>query len=1175
MKAREMRALYGRLLGASIALLVLAGLGSATPALAGTPWRLDANSAPTDLHESEQAREIATASNVGESEINGSGPRPVEITDKLPAGLKVPATVTASAIEGVLEEYEISEAASKLECTIEEASRREVTCRTTSANPALTPYAGMRMTIPVEVLTGASSGEADTVSVIGGESANGEEVPAPAPITRPITVEDGPTPFGIERYELAPEEASGSADVLAGSHPYQLTTTLDLNETLAAESEEDPKLLPSAPALPKNLSFELPPGLLGDPQAIPQCSDVDFATIAANDVNACPADTAIGVALVTLNLPSPPRGVFTEAVPVFNLVPAPGEPARFGIEDTKVPVILDTSVRSGGDYGVDVAVRNTSQLGGLLDTRVTLWGQPDNESHDASRGWACLRKAEVNGETCSPPAQRSSTPFLTLPTACIGALATRLSGEAWNGETASAQYVLQAGPGEMLARLQGCEGLPFSPAIAVAPVEEHEGEDPGAPTTTASTPAGLNVSLALPAEDNGLGESAVRATTVTLPAGVMLSPSAANGLQACSESEIGYEGAAGEPDPLAPGTPQPMRFSTAPVQCPEASKVGIVHIESPDLAHELEGGVYLAQQTANPFGSLFALYIAAEDPVSRILVKLAGEVTLDESTGQITSTFADTPQVPFERLSLHLFEGPRASVSTPASCGYYTTDSAFTPWSGGAPAEPSASFNITAAPEGGPCSTPLPLDPSFQAGATNLQAGAFTSFALTVAHRDGDEPLAGLTVHLPTGVAAMLSSVTPCRTPAAGEEWACGSESLIGSSLALAGLGPDPYPLPGRLFLTEGYGGAPFGLLVQTPAVAGPFNLGNVNVRSKINIDPHTAQVTITSDSIPTMLKGVPAQIKNLDVAVDRPNFEFNPTSCEPKRIEATVTGSQGASESASSPFQVSGCQSLPFTPTLTATTQGKASKADGASLDVRVTSGAGQANIAKTVLSLPTALPSRLTTIQKACEAPVFEANPASCAEGSVIGHATVYTPVLKSPLTGPAYLVSHGGADWPDVEFVLQGEGITLILDGQTQIKNGITTSSFNAVPDAPVSSFEAILPQGPHSALTANLPARANYDLCGSKLAIPTTITAQNAAVITQDTKVTILGCGAVASSKAKKLTSTQKLADALHACRKRYEHSHARRVSCEKQAHRHYAAEKTAHKANTTPHRNKRP
>ena len=1155
MTRRRPACLVFRLLGGTVATLSLM-LASPTVAatFASTVWRLDSNTAPSYLAAGGEARVIATASNLGNTTVLGNGARAVTLTDKLPAHVRVPPTVQASAIEGQLETSERSEAASfDLVCAIEEAQRKEISCKTTSSTQPLAPYTQLRITIPVEVAAEATSGEVNTVSLSGGEPETHAER------SLPITVNDASTPFGIERYELTPENEDGSLDVQAASHPYQLTTTLDLNETLAPESEGAPELEPAAPTLMRNLSLQLPPGLLGNPQAVAQCPDVDFASIGENDVNACPADSAIGVALVTLNLASPPLGFFTESVPVFNLVPAPGEPARFGLEDTKVPIILDTSVRTDGDYGVNVTIHNTTQAAQLLSSRVTLWGEPENESHDASRGWACLRHKEVNGETCSPPRERSIAPFLTLPSSCLGAIDTHINAEAWSAASAEAEYVFQNGLGEPLQSLEGCQYEPYNPRLSIQPVEEHEGQTPGANVTSASTPAGLDVEVSLPAEEHGLGEAAVRSTTVTLPAGVQLSPSAANGLQACSQSEIGYEGPGNTQDPYSPGTSEPLRFSPAPASCPEASKVGTVHIKSPDLSHELEGGVYIAQQTANPFGSLFALYIVAEDPALGIRVKLAGEVSLNEETGQITSTFADTPQVPFESLRLRFFEGSRASLSTPAFCGTYTTLASFTPWSSPTPLAREAGFAITSGPEGSGCADPLPFAPTLKAGSASPQAGAFTSFSLTLGDPDPDQRLSALSVHLPAGIAAILASLTPCPEPQAAQGQ-CGPQSLIGQSLASAGLGGEPYELPGQVYLTGPYEGAPFGIEVVTPAVAGPFNLGKVTVRSRIEVDPHTAAVTITSDPIPTIIKGVPAQIKQLTVTVDREGFEFNPTNCSPTTITATLSGAQGATSNSSYPFQAQNCASLPFNPGVSAGTQGRTSKADGASLGLTFKSKTGEAHVAKTILTIPAILPARLTTIQKACVASVFEANPADCPAGSDIGTAIVHTPVLQHAVAGPIYLVSHGNAAWPDAELVLQGEGITVILDGQTAIKKGITTSSFQTVPDVPFETVEATLPEGPHSALTTNLPLKDHYSLCGQHLTIPTQLTGQNGTSFTDNAKVTVQGCTAVKASKTRKLTRARKLAQAVKICRHRYKRSRAKRGACVRHARKRYSPER---------------
>ncbi len=1141
---------------------LLVALCCAPQADAAVILRLGSTSAPTYLQQGKEGVVLASVSNLGETQLTPSIGRPMTITDTLPAGLHVPA---GAVVQGTISVPGSSAEESLEQCTVTEPERRVVACKTASAAQPLAPYHQLKMVVPVQIAADAASGEQNTVTLSGGE-AEGTPAPPPAPLEQPMTVKDEPTPFAIERYALAPENEDGTPDTLAGSHPFQLTTTLDLNETLAREQEDEQQAQPepSAPALARNLGFELPPGLLGDPQAVPPCPDIDFSTIGNNDVNACPADTAIGVAQVTLNLPIDVNGVFTETVPVFNLVPAPGEPARFGLEDDKVPIILDTAVRTDGDYGVNVSVRNITQAAQVLGSVVTLWGEPGSPSHDGSRGWPCLRDTEVDGETCSSSTEQTSTPFLTLATSCLGGLATQAQAQAWSGAQSEASYVFENALAEPLTSLTDCNEVPFDPAIGVQPVEEDEGRAAGANVQSTNSPAGLDVNVSLPAEEHDLGESAVRSTTVRLPEGVQLSPSAANGLEACSEAQIGYEGPGGSEDPFLPdtsGVMEPLRFSPGPAGCPEASKVGLVSIKSPDLSHELEGAVYLAEQTNNPFGSLFALYLVAEDPALGIRVKLAGQVSLNEETGQVTSTFSETPQVPFEVLHLRFFEGPRASLSTPPVCGSYGTLASFTPWSSGTPLAREAAFEITSGAEGEPCADPQAFVPGLKAGSSDPQAGAFTSFSLTLADPDADQRLRGLSVRLPAGIAAILASVTPCPEPQAGEA-DCGPESLIGHSLASSGYGPEPYELPGRVYLTGPYEGAPFGIEDVTPAVAGPFNLGNVIVRSRIEVDPHTAAVTISTDPIPLLVKGVPAQIKQLQVSVDRTGFQFNPTSCSPLQVSATLTGDRGATSTASYPYDTHGCTGLPFDPGVSASTQGKTSKADGASLGLTFKSTTGEAHVAKTILTIPSTLPARLTTIQKACVAATFEANPAACPEGSVIGTATVHTPVLKNPVAGPIYLVSHGNAAWPDAELVLQGEGITVILDGQTAIKKGVTTSSFLSVPDVPFTTVEATLPEGPHSALTTNLPLKDHYSLCGQHLTIPAALSGQNGAALTDTVKVSVQGCHAVKASKAKRLTRRQKLSRALKACRKAHTRARAPRARCERRARKRHAVRPTA-------------
>ena len=628
----------------------------------------------------------------------------------------------------------------------------------------------------------------------------------------------------------------------------------------------------------------------------------------------------------------------------------------------------------------------------------------------------------------------------------------------------------------------------------------------------------------------GLAEATIKDTTLTLPEGVQASAGASDGLLACSAAQFGFNGS-------EHGLPESAQtendhFTPGAIECPEAAKIGTVSVKTPLLEHELKGAAYIASENTDPFGSPLVLYALVEDPVSGVRVKLAGEIHIDQATGQLTTTLDETPPLAFEDLTFHLFDGPRASQATPERCGTYTSTAAFKLWSREEPVTASSSFNITSGPHGTACPAagPLPFTPSMQAGSTNNQAGAYSPFTLTVERADGQQGVTGVTSTLPEGLAAKLSSVTPCPEPPVGQPWSCGADSLIGKATTSSGLGTDPVTLTGQAYLTTGYDGAPFGLLVSTLAKAGPFNLGLVNVRSRINVNDTTAAVTVTTDpgprgeSLPTILKGVPVQLKALNVTIDRPEFQFNPTSCAPLSVTGTLTGDEGTSAPVSSPFEVTNCASLPFAPKLTATAGSQASKVDGASLNVKIESpGLGQANIQKVLLTIPSLLPSRLDTIQKACPDYVFEKNPASCDEGSVVGKATVHTPVLKNPLIGPAYLVSHANREFPDVDFVLQGEGITLIVTGHTNITHGVTYSRFETAPDAPFTAFETELPTGPHSALTAYVPGAKRYDLCGQNVNIPTEIIAQDGAEISQDTPVALTGCPPavkVVKTKAKK-------------------------------------------------------
>jgi hypothetical protein len=1015
---------------------------------------------------------LVAAANLGDADLKGSGTA-VTLTDKLPKGLTAVSILGGNSVN---DPFSLQKP--PMSCSLE-----AVRCTLTEEMPPVPPYEELRMRIGVDVKPGASSGELNEIVASGGNA-------RPARVARPVAVGGDASAFGVENYELTPEEEGGAPTTQAGAHPFQLTSTLNLNRTFSWGQGEP---LSRTPEEAKDLSFKIPPGLIGNPTPFPQCPLSKFLEAEISS-NGCPDDTAIGVANVAITT-KPESDVI---VPLFNLTPSTGEPARFGFTALQDPVLLDTAVRTGGDYGVTVDVKNVTQSVDFMASRVTFWGVPGDPRHDNARGWKCISDEAIEAieylkerfGPCVPARQHTPPPFLEMPTSCTGPLVTSVETDSWQAKG----LFSSVGTSTPLPALDGCNALPFTPSINVAP----DGE-------AANTPTGLTVGVHLPQEvslsTHGLGEADVRNTTVTLPEGVALSPAASDGLAACGEAQIALH------DGSVPS-------------CPDASKVGTVEIATPLLPNSLTGAVYLAQQNANPFGSLFALYVVAQDPVSGTLVKLAGEVVPDEHTGQLVSSFKNTPQLPFEDFKIHFFGGARAPLTTPSLCGSYTTYATVEGWPGNQPTTASSTFQISSGQNGAPCRDPLPFAPELTAGSTNIQAGAFTPFTMTMSRQDGNQNLDAIKLSMPPGLLGTLSDVKLCGEPQA-DEGLCGPESLIGETTISVGLGGDPYTVSGgKVYITEGYGGAPYGLSIVNPAKAGPFDLGKgacdcVVVRARIDVDPITAALTVTSDTtgpyrIPEMLDGVPLEIKHVNVTIARGSgFTFNPTNCQPMTIGGALTSSQGATSALDVPFQVTNCATLAFKPRFSVSTSGKTSRANGASLDVKLSypkaAFGSQANIAKVKVDLPRQLPSRLTTLQKACPAGVFDRDPAACPPGSRVGTATATTPVIPVALSGPAYFVSHGGAKFPELVIVLSGYGVTVQLHGETFISPaGITSSTFATVPDVPIGSFELKLPQGKGSALAAN------GNLCTTTLKMPTTFVAQNGIVIKRSTPITTTGC-----------------------------------------------------------------
>jgi uncharacterized repeat protein (TIGR01451 family) len=914
--------------------------------------------------------------------------------------------------------------------------------------------------LPVTIGAGVPEGKVtNQVSVEGGGAAS------KADSTEEFTVSSHPAGFGIADAHAWASNADGTIDTQAGSHPYAYTFTFDVsaNENSHPEGEV------------RNLSLNLPPGLAGNATAVPRCARHEF------DIEQCPTGSQIGLAVSGLGGFLP---LFTLSLPIYNMVPPPGHPAEFAFELANNQIFLDASVRSDGDYGITEHVTNIPQREVATST-VTIWGTPAAESHNEER--VCVKKG-ISESGCADP--EGEVPFLTLPTSCTGPERLSVVANEWFNESHlfGASY-LTRGSTDAPIGLSGCERLHFEPSISVAP-----------DTSDADTPAGLTVELKTPQEAltnvGGVATSNIEDTTVTLPEGVVINPGQATGLAACQEAQsaVGTQ--------LAPS-------------CPAAAKVGTDEIETPLLKSSLKGNVYVLQ--SNP-PDLKLLVAASGEGVN---LKLVGDVHLNEQTGQLVTTFQKTPELPFTTFRLAFSGGAQAALATPTLCGTYSTTSDFTPWSSPFVPDvfPSSDFLITHGPNSVPCASPLPFSPQLTAGSTTDQAGGFTSFSMLLTRADGQQRIGSLQFKTPEGLLGMIGKVPLCPEAQA-NAGTCSAASQIGHTVVEAG--PGPYPLvvpepgqpPAPIYLTAGYKGAPYGLSIVVPLHVGPFTLQTQIVRAKIEVDPVTTELTITTDPLPSIIDGIPADLRAINAVIDRPEFMFNPTGCEPMSFSGTATSLEGTRAPISSHFQMGSCRSLTFQPDFKVSTSAKTSREDGASLDAKIVYPTGkleanqassQSNIAYVKVELPKHLPSRLSTLQKACLAATFEANPASCPAASRIGSATAITPVLPVQLTGPAYFVSYGGAKFPELVIVLQGYGVTVELHGETFIsKAGITSSTFHQVPDVPITSFELKLPEGPYSALTATA------NLCDTPLSMPTTFKGHNGAMIEQSTPIEVEGC-----------------------------------------------------------------
>jgi hypothetical protein len=889
-----------------------------------------------------------------------------------------------------------------------------------------------------------SSASPGTVHPTTEVSGGGDLTPATA--DDPIDI--GPPPhFDLTAFDGGVLEENGDAATQAGSRPHTAFTEFNLSSQLAADGSEF-----STDDL-QNVITKLPPGLLGNPTALETCTE---AQLQQDSEVGCPPGSQVGEAFIELNGSYGSAGHLGHLeAPVYNMKTPHGTPALLAFNILNVVVQVYAKVRSGEDYGATVLVKDSPQTFPIAGSRFKVWGVPADHSHDAERrGSGCP-------SGCSSPDAAEPAPFFTLPTSCVGPVETFLTVTGWQGGEASASFLSHAS-GEPLNTIgtTGCNAVDFSPTLEARPT-----------TNLADSASGLDVDLHVPQHevcDPGPpvtcenAEATLKDTTVTLPEGMVVNPSGANGLGACSQAQFGFTAKEGD---VIHTTPDPAT-------CPDSAKLGTVEVDSPLVDHPLQGAAYIAQPYQNPFNSLLALYITVDDPQTGVVVKLAGEIHADPSTGRLTTTFLHNPQLPFEDFRLHFFGGAGGSLRTPATCGTYTTTSSLTPWSApesGPPATPQDPWAISQAPGGGTCPTSSgaqPNSPDLDAGSVSPIAAAYSPTVVTLRRNDGSQEFSTVNLTLPPGMTGRLAGIPACSdaalaaaaSKAGNQEKAspsCPPASQIGSVDVAAGAGPAPYHAQGIAYLTGPYKGAPLGMAIVTPATAGPFDLGTVVVRVALHVDPSTARITAVSDPIPSVLQGIPLDVRSAQVKLDRPNFTLNGTSCDPSAFSGQLVSTLSQIAPLSERFQLGECSGLSFKPKVSIRLTGGTKRGSHPALRGVLTMPPGGANVARASFALPHSEFLDQAHIGTVCTRVQFAAD--ECPAASVYGHATALSPLVDYAVEGPVYLRSSSNK-LPDLVMALHGPPSQPVeVDAVARIdsiKGGIR-STFEGVPDLPLST------------------------------------------------------------------------------------------------------------------------
>lgn len=831
--------------------------------------------------------------------------------------------------------------------------------------------------------------------------------------------------FGFKSFEVSYEDPDGNPMYEAGRHANVKT---DFRMLWGGAGPVNEEVLDEGI---KDIEVDLPAGFYGDPTIIPDCN-VEELFIREG---VCPIASQVG--WMDLQFKKN-HEKFLAYVPVYKLPTTTKQTAMLGAVVLGVLVRIEVSVRTDGDYGLKAKILRTNQGLNVFGNELVLWGVPADPGNDSERF--------ASGFFPGAPAATEPRPFLSVPSRCEP-MTTTIRANSWQHPDKWIEATSTTPP------LTGCDDLVFEPRLDVRPQGNAAGE-----------PTGLGVDLTIPQDDSVKGRATpqLRRAVVTLPEGVAISPGSAAGLGSCSDAAI------------AVGT------NTEPA-CPDSSKLGTVTVETPVLDEDLTGDLYLGDPQP---GNLFRLFMVLHGP--GLLIKIPGIAKPDPVTGQITTTFDETPQLPFEKMHLEFKGGPRAPISMPTACGTYSTHSVFTSWSSPNPVTDDSSFTIEQN-----CGNEGRFTPDLEAGTTNPTAGSSSAFTLRVIGQNGQQNLSRIQTTLPEGLLAKLAGVGVCGDAAAAGG-NCSADSLIGRTVVGAGPGSSPVyvPQPGKaptaVYLGGPYKGAPYSLVAKVPAQAGPFDLGTVVVRNALHIDPVTTQVTAKSDPLPQILEGVPIAYRDVRVEVDRPGFIRNPTDCEPMKVTSVLTSIAGATASPSTRFQAASCASLGFKPKLALRLSGAPTHRGGhPALKAVLTMPKGSANIGRAQVTLPKTEFLENAHIRTICTRVQYAAD--NCPKASVYGFAKAWSPLLDRPLEGPVYLRSSNHT-LPDLVASLDGQ-IHVDLSGRISSANRRIRNTFDFVPDAPVSKF-VLKMQGGQKSLLVN-----NSELCKAKPRAEANFTGQN--------------------------------------------------------------------------------